>query len=65
MVDLLTLDDIDDARAYERGRDEFRSHVIALKKRRRITIGQFVTLVFECRDTIRFQIQEMARAERL
>ena len=65
MVDLLTLDDIDDARAYERERDEFRSHVIALKKRRRITIGQFVTLVFECRDTIRFQIQEMARAERL
>lgn len=61
----LTLDDIADLRAYERERDEFRAHVIALKKRRRVHIGPFVTLVFENRDTIRFQIQEMARVEKL
>ena len=61
----LTLDDIADLRAYERERDEFRSHIIDLKKRRRVGVGPFVTLVFENRDTIRFQIQEMARAERL
>jgi hypothetical protein len=61
----LTIDDINDLRAYERERDEFRAHVIALKKRRRISVGPFVTLVFENRDTIRFQIQEMARVERL
>jgi hypothetical protein len=60
----LTLDDIADARAYERERDAFREHVIALKKRRRVSVGPIVTLVFENRDTIRFQIQEMARAER-
>jgi hypothetical protein len=61
----LTLDDIADLRAYERERDEFRRHVIALKKRRRVAVGPFVTVVFENRDTIRFQIQEMARVERL
>jgi hypothetical protein len=61
----LTLDDIADLRAYEREREEFRDHVIALKKRRRVHVGPFVTFVFENRDTIRFQIQEMARVERI
>jgi len=61
----LTIDDIADLREYEREREEFRAHVIALKKKRRIGVGPFVTLVFENRDTIRFQIQEMARAERM
>jgi hypothetical protein len=61
----LTLDDIADLREYEREREAFREQVIALKKKRRIALGPFVTLVFENRDTIRFQIQEMARAERM
>jgi hypothetical protein len=61
----LRLDDISDLRAYERERAEFRTRVIALKKRRRVHVGPVVTLVFENRDTIRFQIQEMARVEKL
>ena len=61
----LTLDDIADLRAYERERETFREHVIALKKKRRVAVGPVVTLVFENRDTVRFQIQEMARAERM
>jgi hypothetical protein len=61
----LELADITDLRAYERERDDFRREVIALKKRRRVGVGPFVTLVFENRTTMRFQIQEMARAERL
>ena len=61
----LTLDDIADLRAYERERAEFSQHVIALKKRRRIHVGPHVTLLFENRDTIRFQIQEMARVEKI
>ena len=61
----LTMDDIADLRAYERERQEFRAHVIALKKRRRIHVGRVLTLVFENRETIRFQIQEMARVEKL
>ena len=61
----LTLDDIADQRAYERERDEFRRTVIAEKKLRRITVGPVVTLTFESRTTVRFQVQEMARAEKL
>jgi hypothetical protein len=61
----LTVDDIVDHRAYERERDDFRASIIALKKRRRIALGDFVTVVFENTDTMRFQVQEMARAERM
>lgn len=61
----LTLDDIADLRAYEREREDFRTRIIALKKRRRLALGPIVTLLFENHDTIRFQIQEMARAERM
>jgi len=61
----LTLDDIADLRAYERQRDDVRQRVIALKRLRRVSIGPLVTLVFENRETVRFQVQEMARAERM
>ena len=61
----LTMDDIVDLRAYEREREAFRTRIIAVKKRRRLFIGPVVTLLFENRDTIRFQIQEMARAEKM
>jgi hypothetical protein len=61
----LTLDDIEDVRAYERERETFRAHVIELKRRRRVHVGSVVTFLFETRDTIRFQIQEMARVEKL
>jgi hypothetical protein len=61
----LTIDDIADLRAYEREREEFRRSVIDLKRRRRVPVGDFITLLFENTQTIRFQIQEMARVERL
>lgn len=61
----LTLDDISDLRAYERERPDFLARVIDLKARRRVAVGPHVTFVFENRDTVRFQIQEMARVEKL
>jgi Protein of unknown function (DUF3501) len=61
----LTLDDISDARAYEREREEFRSRVVEVKSRRRLSVGPYVTILFENRETVRFQIQEMARVERI
>jgi len=61
----LTVDDIADLRAYEREREEFRSHIIDLKRRRRIPLGDLLTITFENTDTMRFQVQEMARAERM
>ena len=61
----LTLADIDDTRAYERVRDAFRAEMIELRRRRRVAIGTVVAVAFESRDTIRFQIQEMARVEKI
>jgi hypothetical protein len=61
----LTLADISDQRAYERERDEFRRKVIEVKKLRRVSIGPVITVTFENRLTMRFQVQEMARAERM
>jgi hypothetical protein len=61
----LNLNDIVDQRAYERERGSFRERVIALKRLRRIPLGAIISVVFENRDTIRFQVQEMARAERM
>lgn len=61
----LTLDDIADVRAYERERADFRTRVIELKRRRRVHVGTVITFLFENRETIRFQIQEMARVEKL
>jgi Protein of unknown function (DUF3501) len=65
MSEPLTLADIVDLRTYEREREEFRRTVIALKRLRRLAIGPIVSVVFENAKTMRFQIQEMARAERL
>jgi hypothetical protein len=61
----LTASDILNLHEYELARPEFRLRVIDLKSRRRIPLGSLMTLVFENHDTIRFQIQEMARAERI
>ncbi len=61
----LQMDDIVDLREYERERDDFRRSIIALKALRRISLESLITLVFENRDTMRFQIQEMARAEKM
>jgi hypothetical protein len=61
----LTIDDIQDVRAYERGRDEFRRHIIEMKRDRRIGLGPIMTIVFENTDTMLWQVQEMARAERM
>ncbi len=61
----LTLADVLDLRAYERVLDDYRSRVVARKRHRRVALGPVMTLVFECVDTVRFQVQEMARAEKI
>jgi len=65
VTEALTLTDVLDLRAYERVREEYRAAVIARKRLRRVALGPFMTLVFECVDTVRFQIQEMARVEKI
>jgi len=61
----VTLDEIIGTERYEKIRDDFRRRIIELKKHRRLTVGDRVTFVFENRDTVLFQIQEMLRAERI
>lgn len=53
------------AAEYERQREQFRAKIIALKQRRRISVGPLVTLIFENRETLRFQTQEMIRVEHI
>jgi len=64
-VQALTSADLIPYEEYERQREAFRANIIALKQRRRISIGPWITLVFENRRTLQFQIQEMIRAERI
>jgi uncharacterized protein DUF3501 len=64
-MNLLTREDVLSIEDYEKQRETFRSRIIALKQRRRISIGPLLTLVFENRETLRFQIQEMLRVERI
>ena len=50
---------------YEAIRDRFRSRVIEEKKTRRVKLGDRASCVFENRDTMLLQIQEMLRTERI
>jgi len=50
---------------YAARRKEFRARVIAHKHNRKVHLGEHVTLLFEDELTIRYQIQEMLRAERI
>ena len=50
---------------YEKVRDAMRGRVIELKKNRRVSVGDNLTFLFENRDTVLFQIQEMVRTERI
>ena len=61
----LVLTDILEQRGYERIRETRRAEIIELKRRRRIALGTIVTVMFENRDTMQSQIQEMLRVERV
>ncbi|KPV39122.1 hypothetical protein AN478_12560 [Thiohalorhabdus denitrificans] len=57
--DLLSLED------YERRRKEIQERIQAHKVERRLDLDDHISLFFEDRDTMWYQVQEMARAERL
>jgi flagellar biosynthesis regulator FlbT len=56
---LLTLE------AYAKARSAMRAEVIEHKKRRTVHLGNHVTLLFEDEVTVRYQVQEMLRIEKL
>src|SRR2546422_11558433 len=51
--------------AYARERPQFRSRVMAHKKIRTVQLGEHLKLIFEDELTIRYQVQEMLRVERI
>ena len=51
--------------AYARERNAFRTRVMEHKKRRTVHLGDHLTLLFEDELTIRYQVQEMLRIERI
>jgi hypothetical protein len=61
----ITRDSLLTLEAYARERPQFRSKVIAHKRNRTLGIGPNVTVVFEDELTMRYQVQEMLRAERI
>ncbi|ADO45601.1 conserved hypothetical protein [Hydrogenobacter thermophilus TK-6] len=61
----ISFDEILNIYEYEKVREERKREIIELKKNRRVFLGDLVHLVFENRQTVWFQIQEMIRAERM
>lgn len=57
--------EIVDWQTYEDARERTRPAAFAAKGARRIQVGEHFTFLFENRDTIRYQIQEMMRVEKI
>ena len=57
--DLWSLEEYADKRA------DFKKQVLAIKKNRKVALGENATLYFENEQTIRYQIQEMLRIEKV
>ena len=53
-----------DLTRYEQIRPRYLAETIEMKKSRRIAVGQDLNFIFENRETVIFQIQEMVRTER-
>lgn len=50
---------------YNEKRDELRPLALAAKAPRRVEVGEFLVFLFENRDTVRYQVQEMMRVEQI
>src|SRR5689334_22203633 len=58
-------DEIVDYQTYAEGRDAFRAEVLKVKAPRRTHLGDHITLLFENRTTVGYQVQEMMRTEQI
>jgi hypothetical protein len=64
-MDKLTTADLLSLEEYHKQRNQLRAEVLAHKRNRHVAIGPHLSLYFEDRTTMRYQIQEMLRAERI
>jgi hypothetical protein len=61
----ITRDSLMTLEAYAKYRKAHKADIIAHRRRRSVTLGEHVTLQFEDEQTIRYQIQEMLRVEKI
>jgi hypothetical protein len=61
----LTRDKLMPLETYARARNQFRTEVMAHKKNRNVMLGGHITLIFEDELTMRYQVQEMLRTEKI
>lgn len=61
---MLSATDLYSLEEYSRIRPQFKADVVSHKKQRQVALGDHITLTFEDRKTIQYQIQEMLRIER-
>ncbi|MGH8234811.1 MAG: DUF3501 family protein [Rhodanobacteraceae bacterium] len=61
----LTQSDLLSLEAYTKQRADFRTRVLEHKRNRKVRVGEHVTLLFEDRLTIQYQVQEMLRTEKI
>lgn len=61
----IRIEEIKEPAAYERVRSEIRRRVIELRTLRCLQAGERISIVFENRETVLYQIQEMLRTERI
>ena len=64
-MEKLKLSDLMNIYEYEKTRDEYRKNVIKYKSERRFQLGSHILVTFENRRTMKYQVQEMMRAERM
>jgi hypothetical protein len=64
-MEKLSRDSLMTLETYAKSRKDFRAKVIAHKKTRTVHLGEHVTLIFEDELTIRYQVQEMLRIEKI
>jgi len=65
MSALLTTADLFSLEKYALTRQDFRQQVMTLKKNRQVNLGEHIRLLFENQMTVRYQIQEMLRIEKI
>ncbi len=61
----VTRDSLMTLEAYSKARPDIRRKVIEHKKARKVHLGDHITLLFEDETTVRYQIQEMLRIEKI
>jgi hypothetical protein len=61
----VTREEILDYETYSDRRDSVRASAMSAKGRRRVHVGPYLTFLFENRETVRYQVQEMMRTEQI